>query len=144
MRATMPSFWDSSSLVPFSLTAEAGPARWDLLRKYTPVVWWGLRVEMASALARLIRQGVIDQARADFGAQRVLGFLERWQEVGPDDEVRETAIAVCHRYALRATDALQLAAALVWCSNRPRNRVFVTQDRRLAEAARQAGFTVLP
>jgi hypothetical protein len=39
---------------------------------------------------------------------------------------------------------LQLAAALVWCNERPRRRVMVCFDERLAAAAEQAGFTLIP
>ena len=41
-------------------------------------------------------------------------------------------------------DALQLAAALIWVSDRPGGEVMVTLDDRLGEAARQEGFVVQP
>lgn len=73
-----------------------------------------------------------------------LDFLRRsWQEVGPTDQVREVAEELPQRYGLRAADAFQLAAALVWCKELPKNRVFVCIDKRLATAADDAGFTVL-
>jgi len=48
---------------------------------------------------------------------------------------------VSHR--LRAADALQLAAALVWCSNRPRGRAFLVADGALSDAAEAEGFAVI-
>jgi hypothetical protein len=45
---------------------------------------------------------------------------------------------------LRAADALQLAAALVWCQGDPLQHGFVCLDQRLREAARREGFTALP
>jgi uncharacterized protein len=45
---------------------------------------------------------------------------------------------------MRAADALQLAAALVWCDEQPQGEVFVTLDERLADTARREGFTTLP
>jgi hypothetical protein len=46
---------------------------------------------------------------------------------------------------LRASDALQLGAALTWTRGRPRQHPFATLDNRLAEAARGEGFSlVLP
>jgi hypothetical protein len=45
---------------------------------------------------------------------------------------------------LRATDALQLAAALVWCDETPRGEPFVCLDERLGDAARREGFRLLP
>ena len=40
-----------------------------------------------------------------------------------------------------AADALQLAAALEACEQEPHGYVFVTADQRLAQAARQIGFS---
>jgi hypothetical protein len=45
---------------------------------------------------------------------------------------------------MSAADALQLAAALVWASEEPTNRVFVALDRQLRRAAGREGFDVLP
>jgi len=47
-------------------------------------------------------------------------------------------------HPLRAADALQLAAALVACDERPDVLALVTLDDHLAEAARREGFVVLP
>jgi predicted nucleic acid-binding protein len=47
-------------------------------------------------------------------------------------------------HAIGAADAFQLAAATVWADGLPRGSVLVTLDKRLAEAARLEGFTVLP
>lgn len=44
---------------------------------------------------------------------------------------------------LRAADAVQLAAALVWCRERPRNRPFVCFDRGLAASGTVLGFRVI-
>jgi len=45
-------------------------------------------------------------------------------------------------HPLRAADALQLAAALEACEHQPKGFVFITADRRLADAAKETGFTV--
>jgi predicted nucleic acid-binding protein len=45
-------------------------------------------------------------------------------------------------YPLRAADALQLAAALDYFEDSPRGNVFIAADQRLADAARQSGFSV--
>jgi predicted nucleic acid-binding protein len=66
-----------------------------------------------------------------------------WDEVAPSDTVRDQTEQLLDLYPLRAADGLQLAAALVWCRNRPRGRTFITADARLAQAATQAGFSVL-
>ena len=46
-------------------------------------------------------------------------------------------------YPLKAADSLQLAAALTWCDNRPSGRTFLCGDKRLAEAAKAVGFSIV-
>ena len=64
--------------------------------------------------------------------------------IQPTDHVRERAEQLIAVYPLRAADALQLAAALTWCENQPWNERFVCLDKRLRDAARKEGFSVLP
>jgi len=66
-----------------------------------------------------------------------------WYVTVPVDEVRDRAEVLIHQYRLRAADSLQLAAALVWCRNRPKGRTFLCADDRLCEAAADAGFSVI-
>jgi hypothetical protein len=69
-------------------------------------------------------------------------LLSSSKEILPSANVREIAFRQLERFPLRAADALQLAAALVWCGERPRDRWFVCADRPLAAAAVEAGFDV--
>ncbi len=81
------------------------------------------------------------------GETRALSLLDSltgvWTEVLPSDEVRARARRLLRVHALRAADALQLAAALVWAGS-PAGHGFVTYHERLGLAARLEGFTVLP
>jgi hypothetical protein len=54
--------------------------------------------------------------------------------------VRATSIELVDRFDLRAADALQLAATLEWCEYAPQDRVFLTADQKLRDAAILAGF----
>jgi hypothetical protein len=58
--------------------------------------------------------------------------------------VKSIAIRLLRVHALRAADALQLAAALVWADGVPSGSVLHTHDRRLATAAEREGFEVRP
>jgi predicted nucleic acid-binding protein len=60
----------------------------------------------------------------------------------PSEEVRLQCRRLLRVHALRAADALQLAAALVW-TGRMDEGEFVVADGRLAEAARLEGFGVV-
>jgi hypothetical protein len=55
---------------------------------------------------------------------------------------RDADVLAAH--PLRAADALQLAAALVWTGEAAAGEAFVCLDERLRDAARREGFEVLP
>ncbi|HET9741379.1 MAG TPA: type II toxin-antitoxin system VapC family toxin [Terriglobales bacterium] len=103
-------------------------------------VWWTSRVEIASALARLLcmqQLNTMDYAKALKLAQNL---ADSWSEIQPSDAIRTRASLLVQRYDLRASDSLQLAAALEWCQDAPSGRILLTADRRLREAALLSGF----
>ena len=136
-------FWDSSALVPLCIR-EAGSRQAQLyLRKFDLVVWWGSLVEVHSAICRLHRAAEISDANKQGAVARLRLLSRAWREVLPDDQIRELATESLDKYLLRAADALQLAASLVWCQKQPSRRNFICADRRLAQAADAVGFFVL-
>ena len=136
-------FWDSSALVPLCIQESTSRQVRSHLRKFAPVVWWASPVEVQSAVARLHRSGVVNDMEKQ-GALSRLTFLRRgWREILPGDPLRELASRLLDTYTLRASDSLQLAAALTWCQQRPAQRTFICGDARLCEAAEAAGFVVV-
>ncbi|HSN13487.1 MAG TPA: PIN domain-containing protein [Anaeromyxobacteraceae bacterium] len=137
-------FWDSSALVPL-LAEEASTvamrSRLDEDREL--LVWWGTRVECASALARRLREGRLGRQEALRAEQRLQRLSKAWSEVAPTDPVRTAAERLLRVHPLRAADALQLAAAVVAAEHVPASMELVTLDDRLAEAAELEGFRVL-
>jgi hypothetical protein len=112
-----------------------------LLREHPPVVWWGTAVEVRSALTRLRRDGTLSQAAFQASLDRLIYALQAWREIQPTESVRGVA-ELLDRFPLRAGDAFQLGAALVWCKRKPRGRLFVCNDERLSAAALETGFDV--
>jgi len=107
------------------------------------VTWWVSFLEVYSAICRVHRAGemsALDKAGAMLRLRQISGT---WREIAPDDRVRDLAMQSLDKYSLRAADSLQLAAALVWCGERPARRNFICADHRLAQAANSAGFSVL-
>jgi predicted nucleic acid-binding protein len=136
-------FWDSSALVLLCVS-QAGSRQAQLyLRKFNPAVWWGTYVEIHSAICRLHREQMINDANKQGAVARLRLLSRGWREVLADDQVRDLAMESLDKYVLRAADALQLAASLIWCQTRPARRSFICADRRLAQAANAAGFSVL-
>jgi hypothetical protein len=74
-------------------------------------------------------------------AQRLAAKLaDAWSVILPSDALRNQAANLVSRYDLRAGDALQLSAALIWCGTLPQGRIFLTDDARLRNAALLCGF----
>jgi hypothetical protein len=94
-------------------------------------------------MARLMREGKLDGRTEESIRTRLMLLRTSWREVIASDGVRGLAEQLVYRHPLRTADAFQLAAALYWCRERPRGRVFVCFDSRLAEAAEQQGFAVM-
>jgi predicted nucleic acid-binding protein len=136
-------FWDASALVPLCVHEKASQQAQAYLRKYTPAVCWGSLVEVQSAVARLHRQGLLNDSGKQGALARLAVLARGWKEILPDDTLRALAGDLLNRYTLRSADSLQLAAALTWCQQRPAKRIFVSGDQRLCVAAEEAGFLVL-
>ncbi len=134
-------FWDSSALVPLVVDQAATNLVMALFERDPAMfVWWGTEVECVSALARLERERAIDRIRAEDADGRLKALADAWREVEPSQIVRECAIRFLRVHALRAADALQLAAAFVAAELRPSSLEMVTLDDRLADVARKEGF----
>jgi predicted nucleic acid-binding protein len=113
------------------------------LHQHAPVVWWATSVEVQSALARLKRERLLLDREYSAALKRLSVLRKGWREIQPTSRLRDIAGSRMELHELRAADALQLAAALVWCSEKPKNRPFLCRDVRLREAARREGFDVL-
>jgi predicted nucleic acid-binding protein len=101
-------------------------------------------VEVHSAISRFYRKaGLTDVEKR--GALTRLDVMSRsWREILPSDRLRDIAAELLDKYELRAADSFQLAAALMWCQQRPAKRNFVCGDERLSKAAESAGFSIVP
>ena len=138
-------FWDSSAIIPLCLKERASEAIKGLMKgDEDVVVWWTTRVECLSALSRRKREGVLspgDEAKA----RAVLSAVgTAWSEVQPTEMVRMRAERLLSIHPLRAADALQLAAAVIWAQETPGGLEFVCLDQNLREAALKEGFSIQP
>ena len=136
-------FWDSSAITPL-LVVEADSAQRErqLADDAEMLVWFGTLTEVESSLARRKRAGELP-AESELRARRQLDQLSaHWTEVAPTNEVRARAIRLLRIHPLRAADALQLAAALIFCREQPQDLAFLTADQRLRDAANLEGFPV--
>jgi uncharacterized protein len=138
-------FWDASAVVPLCCSQPATVQGRRLYRELKRmVVWWGTPLEARSAFARLVREGHLTADARSRAITHLTRMRVAWDEVLPTERVRSLAEEMPDTYGLRAADAAQLAAALVWCRERPARRALVCFDDRLRAAAAAAGFTVRP
>lgn len=137
-------FWDSSALVPI-VVEEARSKSCRALRRADPsiAVWAFTRLEILSALHRLVREEIFERRQLAAAVKRLDTVARHWTEVEPAPIVRERAERMLAVHPLSAADALQLAAALILARDRPRGRVLITADDRLALAAEAEGFAVI-
>lgn len=138
-----PAFWDSSSLVPLCVKQRATSVVQALSQRYSMIVWWAAPIEIRSASARLLRMGQLSSSEHVVAQVRLDELRSEWSEVPPDEALREQAERLVDRFPLKAADAQQLAAAITWCLNRPKGRVFISGDTQLLDAARQLGFQAI-
>jgi len=114
-----------------------------MVKQFFPVVWWATPVEIQSAIARLHRAGELKDAGRRAALNRLELLSRGWREVLPTDRLRGLAQDLLSQHPLRAADSLQLAAALVWCQQKPSQRSFLSGDDRLCAAATACGFEVV-
>ena len=137
-------FWDASAIVPLLMTEGATRALQRFAAEdHEMLVWWATEVECASAIARLERDGALTDGDVTDAFDRLRRLAGGWHEVDPSDSLREAAVRFLRVHALRATDALQLAAAFVAAERRPPSLELITLDERLSSAARKEGFAVI-
>jgi predicted nucleic acid-binding protein len=138
-------FWDSSALVPLLVAEDRSGDLTTLVSEDKEMtMWWATPLECQSALYRRHRDAPLDQAVLASATGRLRAIVEHADTVSPTDEVRRRAARLVSVHPLRAADALQLAAALIWCEEQPHGETFVCLDARLRDAALREGFEVKP
>jgi predicted nucleic acid-binding protein len=140
-------YWDASGIVPLLVRQTRTQDMERILREDPAMVtWWGTPVECLSALMRLVREGRLAAEDVRTAERRLHELRNGWDEVLPGEACRRTAERMLRVHALRAADALQLAAALIASDHDPSRLDVVCLDQRLSDAAGKEGFApaVLP
>jgi predicted nucleic acid-binding protein len=105
-------------------------------------LWTLTPVEITSALWRLVREGALAEDAARQAELRAREFAAASRTVIDVEMVKPVAQRLLRVHNLRAADALQLGAAVVWSGGEPQGKTMHTLDDRLARAARREGFDV--
>ena len=136
-------YWDASAIVRLCVQ-ENSSARLRALASAEPIVTWCLSaVEVRSGIERRARDGALKPDAREKALAGLRELAEAWTEVATIGSVRERALRLLSVHALRAADAIQLAAALVVTEDQPAGHSFVSSDGRLRAAAEREGFLVV-
>ncbi len=137
-------YWDASAIVPLVIAErDSERVRSWAAGDFSIVTWAWTRVELASAVERRAREGLLTPARRREVLARFAALAEAWDEVTDLLAVRSRALQLLARHPLRAADSAQLAAALLVSESDPATLTFVCLDERLAMAAEREGLRVL-
>lgn len=103
------------------------------------------RVEITGAFVRKARTGTIDVQRArEYQVAVADDFSSQFVEIPLSEPILVAAEALlARRFPLRASDAIHVATALMLSDAQPKlDLLFVTADRRQADAAEAEGLAV--
>jgi predicted nucleic acid-binding protein len=132
-------------VVPLIVTQAASSLADGWLSEDPEIALWTLTaVELASALRRLVREGLLGEREANTAEARADELIKTCHVVVNVETVKAQARRLLRFHSLRAADAMQLGAALEWAGGRPTGRLFMTLDAQLARAATREGFHVVP
>lgn len=136
-------FWDSSAIVPLLVRQKSSPlAEVWVTEDADMTVWTLTSVEVLSAFRRLVREQGLEEERAVIAERRLDELVRTCHVVVDVPAVKRLASRLLRFHPLRAFDALQLGAALLWVEGHPEGRTLHTLDTRLGSAAEREGFVV--
>jgi predicted nucleic acid-binding protein len=134
-------YFDASALAKRYVEEEHSSEVQRWLDESTPAVCRLSEVEIASALSRRCREGLISLADRDRALATLEADLQAVHVIELTQEVFQAARAALLRHPLRAADAIQLACALVSRDRLQSPIAFLTFDDRLASAPEREGLT---
>lgn len=102
------------------------------------------RAEVAAALAKATRAGIVTEDRARSAQRSFSGDWPDLVRVPVTEALVERAEALAWDHGLRGYDAVQLASALAWQESVGTEIVLATFDQQLWEAAPRAGLRAWP
>lgn len=102
------------------------------------------RAEVAAALAKAVRTGVVTHDVARNAQRRFAGDWPDLVRVPVTEAVVERAERLAWEQGLRGYDTVQLASALTWQESIGHEIILATFDQQLWEAAGRAGLKAWP
>ena len=138
-------FWDSSAVLSLVATGTRTNDMLGLLREdSTMLVWTMTPIECLSAIyASGHKANMPIQSKTAEITKRLKQLQDSWIEVHQVAWVKKRAERLLSVHGMSTAAALQLAAALIACEDRPDELPIVTFDPELARCASREGFQVV-
>ena len=138
-------YLDTSALVK-AFVQEVGSAEVLQLMADLPIVGTSLitRVEFAATLAKLKRMKVLTDAHTTFAVNLMSQQWGNFIRIHLTEIIVDEAVSLTQTFSLRGYDAVQLASAMVWRDTLSLPVTFATFDKKLWQAAGEAGFDPFP
>ena len=102
------------------------------------------QVEMASAMAKAVRLGWVDEAEIALAWKDFISHWPSYTRLPGSAVILERATSLTWRLGLRAYDAVHLASAMIWKNMTGDEVTFACFDQNLVEAARREGLRTWP
>jgi uncharacterized protein len=102
------------------------------------------QAEMASAMAKALRLGWVDEAGISLAWQDFLSHWAAYTRLPASSGVVERAASIAWRHNLRAYDSIHLSSAMAWKEITGDQVAFACYDLNLLKAARQEGLQGWP
>ena len=138
-------YLDASALVR-RYVSEAGSSEVNALLTTVAVAGTSVvsRAEVAAALAKAVRVGVLSRDEAQSAFQTFTVDWENLARLQMTEVLAARAAALAWEHGLRGYDAVHLAAALSWLEMLGEPVLLATFDRQLWQGAQTAGLTPWP
>jgi predicted nucleic acid-binding protein len=101
-------------------------------------------VELISATFRAARRGDVPSADVPRVLEAIRDEWKDYVRLPVDDDIIQQAASLTQRHAIRAYDAVHLAAALKWQAELGETIGFLVFDQELAKAGAAEGLTTIP
>ena len=139
------SYWDTSALAPMLRSEPTSSQMRSLFATDpNPLTSWITLVEVLATIARWNREDVAGTGVAGLAAREWTAISGDIGIVVPSDDLVTESGRLLGLYTLRGMDAIQLSSWSVGSRQATTPVPIVTLDRRLRDAARAEGATVLP
>lgn len=136
---------DTSALVKRYVRETGSDRVLDLFEQYETLGTVALtQVEMASAMAKALRMGWVEENEITAAWRAFLAHWPSYTRLPVNAVLLERAASLAWKHSLRAYDAIHLSAGLIWKEAAAEEVIFACFDKHLLQTAAKEGLRFWP